>query len=97
MPSSMHRHDAFASEAPSPITNKPLVRPLNVVVGRALTESLVGQIGSSLKERIGNVLIHGRMVRAVFVFLNSHFPTLIKRADTVAALQKNFPSFCSGK
>lgn len=36
MANSMHRHNALSTQSPSPITDKTLVRPLNVVVARVL-------------------------------------------------------------
>lgn len=68
-------HNASSAKTPSPIADKPLVRPLDVVVGRVLTKALVGQIRSSFKERICNLLVHGRMVQRGFGFFNSHFPS----------------------
>lgn len=93
----VNRDSASRPEPPHPIQFQALVHAVYMVVRSALTERVIGQVCGALQECISNVLVHRRMVRAVFVFLNSHFPTLIKRADTIAALQKNFPSFCSGK
>src|SRR5690606_37365780 len=75
MPNSMHCHNALSTSTPAPLHHKALERPLNVVVARVLAEALVGQIGSSLKERICNLLVHGRMVQRGFGFFNSHFPS----------------------
>lgn len=91
MPNSMHRHRASSSSTPAPLHHKALERPLNVVVARVLAEALVGQIGSSLKERICNLFVHGRMVQRGFGFFNSHFssPDFYVYDVTVAAGSNN--------
>jgi hypothetical protein len=70
----MHRHHTLTPKTPSPVTDKTLVRPLNVIVSRVLAEALVGQIGSSLKERICNLFVHWGSVQRGVGFFNSHFP-----------------------
>src|SRR5690606_10446933 len=72
---SVHRHNALSTSPPARLHHKALDRPLDGVVARVLAEALVGQIGSSLKERIGNLFVHGRMVQRGFGFFNSHFPS----------------------
>lgn len=91
MPSSMHRHDALAAETPLPITNHTLVRPFDVVVTGRLAKALIGEVGGALKQRIGNVLIHGRMVQLAVRFFNSHFPSpdFLVHVATVAAGSAN--------
>lgn len=89
MPSSMHRHNALGAKTPLPITNHTLVRPLDVVVTGRLAKALIGQIGSSFKERIGNVLVHGHGVQGCIAFLYSHFsiPFLFVDGAIVSAHQ----------
>lgn len=85
----MHRYNALSTSTPAPLHNKALERPLNMVVARVLAEGGVGQIGSSLKERICNLFVHGRMVRRGFGFFNSHFfsVSVLSHVATVVALE----------
>ena len=71
----VHRHNALSTSTPAPLHHKALERPLNVIVARVLAKRSVGKIGSSLKERICNLFVHGRMVQRGFGFFNSHFPS----------------------
>jgi hypothetical protein len=91
MPSSMHRHNTLASEAPLPVTNHALVSPLDVVVTGRLTKALIGEVSGALKQRIGNVLIHGRMLQRCVGLFNSHFPSpdFLVHVATVAAGSAN--------
>lgn len=74
MPDSMHRHDTGIPKPALPVIDNTLVRRLDVVVGRLFPESPVGEVRGSMKERIRNVFVHGRIVAGLARFLYSHFP-----------------------
>lgn len=75
MPSSMHRHNAIRTQAPSPVANEPLVRPFNVIVGGVLPKGSTGQIGRAVIKRIACCLVHGGSVQRGLDFFYSHFPS----------------------
>lgn len=89
MPNSMHSHNALSASTPAPLHHKALERPLNVVVAGVLAEGVVGQIGRSLKERICNLFVHGRMVQRGLAFFNSHFfsVSVLSHVATVSAAE----------
>lgn len=74
MPDSMHRHDTGIPKPALPVIDNTLVRRLDMVVGRRLPKSPVGEVRRSVKERIRNVFVHGRIVAGLAGFLYSHFP-----------------------
>lgn len=71
---SMHRHDTGIPEPALPVVNDALVHGLDVIVGRRLPESPVGEVRGSMKQRVCGVFVHGRIVAGLAGFLYSHFP-----------------------
>lgn len=71
---SMHRHHTRIAQSALPVIDNALVRRLDVIVGRLFPESPVGEVRSTLEQRIRNIFIHSRIVVGATRSLNSHFP-----------------------
>lgn len=70
----MHRHDTGITEPALPVIDNALVSSLDVVVAGRLPKSPISKVSGSIKQRICNVFIHGRIVAGLAGFLYSHFP-----------------------